>query len=702
VKKVIMMFRFLPFSFRFLLLVTTLTFGSMAFAVEPSAPVSLSNIFGTTGYGYTLQVTSPTGAAFVHDGKMYVKEGVEYTFKLTCTEADKWYIGIQPTQDDGITLDYDKRNGSQDGAGPNSTYIDITKTFTKAGTHVIAKAFYFQGESFSRLSMTTVDIEVNIIKVDLDSVDANFAPSVEKLDVRYTIKPTGYTASFGKLEVFKNGDTVNPIFKDATITKTGANVLYQWDGKKNQGADSEKYVGPEDSPYTVKVSISEVADFSLSSSVTAPTRVDLSSIDLCINAATVVIMNNPGHQEELSALVKLKKKDGAGEVTAVPIHVSFSFSDPSADNTAKNDSFEYADGQFLGKKNDAAAIHWADHASADSDSTDGYKLGCRGETITDAGPNKGKTYVWFRPSGVGSDDFKLKAVVKDVAGVELMAKESGVMTIWRQITFDKIYEMSGETHVSVNATEAKIQPYFTEAFVDYIAGTAKPIQADKSVQYIGLWKDDARHQESWTAMQTKLPAETPTAEELADAEGPAGGARDVARAKITVKAQAWVDRIELACLLSMYQWSKNGGMTNDSVVGIKYIHPKYNSVVDGEANPDTVTTEWPEWVRVTIKELPDKDPDSFWNSTGNFGGLSHGNGIVSITKGHKDPNLTQCVIAHEVGHATKQDAFFKRAVFGPSSDHSEEEEGLMYKITRVNTVFTDREKKILKGIGIKP
>jgi len=87
---------------------------------------SNTNVFGKTDYGYTLQVTSATeaaGTAFVHDGKMYVQEGKEYTFKLTCTEADKWYIGIQPTLDDGINLDYDKKNGSRDGAGPNSTYI---------------------------------------------------------------------------------------------------------------------------------------------------------------------------------------------------------------------------------------------------------------------------------------------------------------------------------------------------------------------------------------------------------------------------------------------------------------------------------------------------------------------------------------------------------------------------------------------------
>jgi hypothetical protein len=195
-------------SYKLFSLVETISFGSMAFGVEPSAPVSLSKIFETTGYGYTLQVTSPTGAAFVHDGKMYVQEGVEYTFKLTVTEEDKWYIGIQPTQDDGITLDYDKRNGSQDGAGPNSTYIDITKTFTKAGTHVIAKAFYFQGESFSRLSMTTVDIEVHIIKVEITKVPpAYYADSEAWVPFRFKIEGCSgpVTITSGMVDIYLGG-----------------------------------------------------------------------------------------------------------------------------------------------------------------------------------------------------------------------------------------------------------------------------------------------------------------------------------------------------------------------------------------------------------------------------------------------------------------------------------------------------------------
>ncbi|MEI6149693.1 MAG: hypothetical protein WCS01_11385, partial [bacterium] len=598
-------------------------------------------------------------------------------------------------------------------------------------------------------------ITVTVIKVDIDSVDANFAPSVEKLAVRYTIKPTGYTASFGKLEVFKTGDAVNPVYKDETIVKTGANVLYEWDGKANQGTDNGKYVGPRDSPYTIKVSISEVADFSSSSSDTKTTKVEVESLAFNISAATTVIMNDPEHKEEVSILVKLKKKDGTGAATAVPVYVDLSFSDPGDANTAKNDSYEYVAGKFLGKKDDATAVCWEDHAKTDSDSTDGYKLVCRGKTITAAGADLGKTFVWFKPSGVGGDDFKLKAVVKHTDGSELKAVDSGVLTMWRKATFDKIYEMAGETHVSVYATEAKIQlPYFTQPFVDYEVGAAKAIPPDKSVKYIGLWNNTASHQEDWATMKAKLAAEKPSDQEVATADatstpdqdvaplgdfpGPGdidhdgdgnldtaadidvapGGdfpgpgdtdhngdgnldrvatiaAQNAARVSITDKAQAWVNRIDAAFFASLAAWKANGGIVNNSIVAIKYYHPKYSS-----GGGDFATDEWPYWVRVTTfiqpgwPGYPNRDPDGMWPAAGaDFGGLSHGNGIFSIPTGWPEAITVKC-IAHEAGHATK--SFFERQDFGANKDHSDAP-GLMDP-TGTQLVFTDNEKKILRGI----
>jgi hypothetical protein len=87
---------------------------------------------------------------------------------LTVTEEDNWYIGIQPTKADGINLDYDKRNGSRDGAGPNTTYIYIKKTFDTAGKHTIAKALYHLGTGYTPGLITIVPITVNVLKVDIE------------------------------------------------------------------------------------------------------------------------------------------------------------------------------------------------------------------------------------------------------------------------------------------------------------------------------------------------------------------------------------------------------------------------------------------------------------------------------------------------------------------------------------------------------
>ena len=87
-----------------------------------------------------------------------------------------------------------------------------------------------------------------------------------------------------------------------------------------------------------------------------------------------------------------------------------------------------------------------------------------------------------------------------------------------------------------------------------------------------------------------------------------------------------------------------------------------------------------------------KDPDGLWI---NWGGLSHGDGRVTVPMGNSAATVKQ-VVRHEAGHATK--FAFQRDVFGPSLDHSASIAGIMYYSTEGGTTFTDREKKILRGI----
>ncbi len=537
--------------------------------------------------------------------------------------------------------------------------------------------------------------------INITAIDKQFAPSIERLNIKYSfIKPDNLTIVAAKLEIFKKGDTTTPIYSDNSIPKTGTDVVYKqgetagWNGKTTD----DKWVTPADSEYTVKITASMKADFSNPVFNAKSTEVLVKSLE--VSSAGDVIMNNPIYQEVVVVMVKLKKKDGTGAVTAVPIPVHFSFSDPGIKNTTKAKSYKYQAGKFLGKKDDDDAIYWADSSFAESSSTDGYKHVCCGKTVTAAGPYQGATIVHFKPSGVGGDDYRLRAAVKHTDKSELKIVWSDTVTVWRRVTFGKIHEMTGETHVSTNATVAKIQPYFDLAHVEYVVGVRKDIPA---VKYIGLWENAAPHQRNWVNEQAQkagvnhrilfgphacetVATEIPTPAELAAAAGPAGDARDTARKAITKKAQAWTERIMTNYGTSLGQWQTNGGVTANSFAAIQYYHPKYSNGCG-----DTATDKWPAWVKVkTAFEGKDRDPDGMWDE--GVAGMTHDpSGIISIPKG-RTADAVKKTIAHEVGHATKN--FFERQEFGPG-DHSAKP-GLMDP-TGSEGDFSDKESGILRG-----
>jgi hypothetical protein len=433
----------------------------------------------------------------------------------------------------------------------------------------------------------------------------------------------------------------------------------------------------------------------------------LISLTLTVDAPNdKFMMNNPEQKFEVRATVTYVETTAPGDLDALPTTVKFSFTDPAPDNTKKSDSFEYTAGKFLGKKDDASAVFWEAHSDNAATSDDGFKQTTK---VTTTNVDAAKTMtakVCFKPAGVGGDDYTIKAAVLSADGAsELLTKESNKIVVWRKVSFDKIYEMQGETHVSTNAATATISPVYDPAFVEYAAGARTELAATYSVKYIGLWKDTATPQESWATVQQKKPDETPTAEEIADANSagadPAQTAkRDAARTKIRIKAQKWVDRIDTAFNTARDKWITDASIPSNALVGIRYYHPKY-SVGGG----DSQTSEWklggastPNWLRINAfsGNYTNIDPDSGWViGGGSWGGLSHGNGIITAPKGSPDATMKQ-VVRHEAGHATK--SFFKREDFGPSLDHSTSNAGIMYYTTSGGTTFTDREKKILRGI----
>lgn len=541
----------------------------------------------------------------------------------------------------------------------------------------------------------------------------HFAPIDDKVGT-YTIDDVDRQATSCKLELFHTVkgvmDETKPLWTkslSAAEYKDGPHKL-EWDGAipgHSGGADFPgSWLSPHFSPYKLRITLpggspeKQEATFKV---LVAEIALELKDAE-----AKKLFMNDPERRFETIATVKLKKVDGSAALSKVPVKVDFSFADPPADNTAKADSFKYADPKCLGKKADAEAIHWAAVGATTSTSADLYKLTATVLTDTTVGAELGRAKAFFKPSGVGGDVFTLKAAVKDSGAAVLATKSADAHTVWRFIDFKNIYEMAGLTHVSTNGSTATISPVYDPCFVRYTAGAPTPIPAAKSVKYIGLWGGTATPQTSWATLQAKLAAETPTADEITDAnyagaDPPLVAKRDTARAAIKAKAQAWATRIDSAFHSAMPKWVTDAGIPANSLVAIQYYHPKYS-----HAGGDYQTNEWklggasvPAWLTVDVfpkcgggHYYTGKDPDGLWI---NWGGLSHGDGRVTVPMGNSAATVKQ-VVRHEAGHATK--FAFQRDVFGPSLDHSASIAGIMYYSTEGGTTFTDREKKILRGI----
>ncbi len=543
---------------------------------------------------------------------------------------------------------------------------------------------------------------------------AQFAPSFEKVG-SFTIDDRDDIAPAGLLELFHTVkgamDTTKPLWTrslSSSESDEGKHEL-KWDGKISGHSGGADYPGdwlsPHFSPYKLRITLKGGAPEKQEVSfkiVVAEIALELKNAD-----GKLLMMNDPERRFETTATVKLKSAAGNAVLTKVPVRVDFSFADPPADNTTKTDSFKHADPKCLGKKVDPDALHWAAQGSTTTTSPDSCKS--TGVVLTQVaeGAEQGKSKIDFKPSGVGGDDFKLKATVKDSGDAELLHKESDTYTVWRFVDFTKVYEMAGQTHVSSHGSTANIAPVFDPAFVRFTAVAPQAITAALSVKYIGLWVDTTTPQSSWATMQAKTAAETPTAAEIANATyagaDPALVAtRDTARAGIKAKAQAWATRIDSAFHAAMPKWVTAAGIAADALVAIQYYHPKYSPL-----GGDEVTNEWklggasvPAWLTVDVfpksgggHYYTGKNPDQAWVG---WAGLSHGNGRVTVPKGNDEATVKQ-VVRHEAGHATK--SFFKRDVFGASLDHSASQAGIMYFTTAGGTTFTDREKKILRGIN---
>lgn len=519
------------------------------------------------------------------------------------------------------------------------------------------------------------------------NVPACFAPAAENCAIQYGFRRRmpGSRVSL----IIRDRD--NNEVKRSNTLGVGADRddVFDWDGKDNGG----RYVGPEKSPFHV------VIEHASGLSQTRDVKVEVDSITIQNQDGPKVVMNNPNHKFVSAATVMLKKTDGTGVACGVPCKVEFSYADPPPDNTDKVSSFSTRGGVQVGTATTRAGvklgkraappseIFWEAHADSTAASPDGYKEKCKVDVITAAGADQGKAKVWFKPSGVGGDTFKIKATVYSSDGTTaLKTTETPLLTVWRRVSFTA-YEMVGQTHISTYGTNAEMANYYTaDTYVEYVLGTVNAIAAQFSVTYVGLWDHATMAQKNWTTWQVKTVDETPTVTERNNANGPAGPARDVARAAIQSKANAWRDRINTQYSEALQNWATDAGVPVNSIIAAGFEHPKYSA---DAPDADSVTSEWGGLPWLTIEVEGDNvRPDHRWVDGQ---GLSYGQRAYILAGPGAD--RMKIVIAHEAGHETKKQ--FERADFG-AGDHSAAA-GLMDPTGSLAS-FTQAEKNKLRGI----
>jgi len=559
-------------------------------------------------------------------------------------------------------------------SGPLSNSTSITLNAKAAGATTITSPKYRFPDPAGGPDVTCqVVIDIKVLGPEINDLDKNFAPSVEKLDVRYSVLPAGSAAAAAKIEVFKTGDASNPIFKDETIPKTGSNVLFQWDGKANQGTGSGSFVSPKDSPFTVKVSISDAGSFVGDCFKKEDTTVEVESIGLTPSGSESLVKPTTAATEvdrEIEALVKIKKKDGTGIETEIPVTIAWSFEDP--DDTATNagiDSNGATGGDngplANGGKRGAGSTLWkavtgftttiaANGQTADS------------ETNT-SGADKGKTKITFSASALGGDNYILVAQCKDAGGTVLKEKKSGTWSVRKTVAYPNVYNMAGGLDAGAVMAVANIDPAFSgDGYTDYSLGAVHAVPVANSPQFV-------------TPLLVPNATETPTAVELDDYLNGTPIQMAAAQVAIEARAQAWHDRNVASRVPTLTANAAAIGAAAPSVIGALYHGPKW----DGDVTTGA-TAHYPAGITI-ITRIGAIDPDGEWED---IQGSTLGHpGIVYVWSNATDPPRLQIIGRHETGHVSDH------VSFGPG-DHSAT--GLMTP-TGDSNMFSDDSILRLRG-----
>lgn len=430
-------------------------------------------------------------------------------------------------------------------------------------------------------------------------------------------------------------------------------------------------------------------------------KIEVLSIKIEIDAKdNVVYMNDP--EEKILATATLTYKDDSSKADALDKlpQVHFTFADPKAKNATKLGSFKYST-KYLGKRDESDSVYWQAHKDHAASSADKFNTSAKSKAIPSDESNptkKAVAKIWFKPSGVGGDNFKMKSeVFKADDKTQICVDETDTFAVWRKIHFEKIYTMASESYIEDGTSVKNIEPAFkTKAFVSYTRGTVNKLAASLDVKYLGLYKSGGGSK-AWPADFSPAKLEktknqlNPTATELTDYAGKDAAKKAAAKTAIETKAGKWFSAIVSEYRKSIDAWFKDAAVPEgeNTLLAVQYYHPKLSGLADG------ATKFWPAGISINMANpgsglSSPGDPDkATWRTVQGF---NRGK-IVVIFKNYGTSTRLKTICRHEIGHATKSE--FKRDVFG-TGDHSGS--GLMTPYGSSST-FSARDIKILRGIN---
>ena len=370
---------------------------------------------------------------------------------------------------------------------------------------------------------------------------------------------------------------------------------------------------------------------------------------------------------EIEALVKLKKKDGTGAVTEIPIKIDWRFEDP--DDTATSpgidsngatgdDNAPVANGGKLGTGSLLwkAVAGFTTNIAADGQTADSQTM--------ISGADKGKTKIRFSASAIGGDNYILVTQCKDAGGTVLKEEKSGTWSLRKVLTFQQAFQMIGGEEVTTVMATTNIDPAFSgDGYTDYTLGVVNSVLSGGSPEFIA-------------ALLAPNPSETPTAQELADYADPNPAINGPAGVSITAKASAWYQRNQTNFSASLQANASLIGATAPAVVGARYLSPKEDGRV-------STTNFYPLGIMITTNEGQTVDPDDDWFITQ---GIENGD-IAWIFLTSPTPARRQEIGRHEAGHASDHEPF-------GTGDHAAS--ALMHPFTQSN-MFSDDSILRLRG-----